>query len=370
MAPKQQASKKTVQKAKEKAVEDKTFGLKNKNKSKNVQNYIKTVAHQVKGTSEREERKKLDEKKAALAAKQAMEKQMNDLFMSAIIQPRVPLGVDPKTIVCEFFKQATCSKGNRCKFSHDLMVGKKAIKINLYEDDRKEGTNHIPSSPCRSSRACSFTDKIEDWDQKKLEDVITEKHGQKVATQTDIVCKYFLDAIEKSQYGWFWSCPNGGKACKYRHALPPGFVFQTKAERDLAKGKKVDDVSIEEIIEQQRAKLGAGGGTPVTEASFAQWKVEKLARKAADDEKRRKEEAKKTGGRSILSGRALFSYDPTLFRDDDDAAEDEYNVRNSDDEEDEDKPAFRGGVDAAAAHMDKSLYLQDEDNLDELMDEE
>jgi hypothetical protein len=50
----------------------------------------------------------------------------------------VPLGVDPKTIVCEFFKQATCAKGNRCKFSHDLMVGKKAAKINLYEDDREE----------------------------------------------------------------------------------------------------------------------------------------------------------------------------------------------------------------------------------------
>ncbi|ETV96290.1 hypothetical protein H310_10460 [Aphanomyces invadans] len=356
MPPKQQASKKTVQKAKEKAVEDKTFGLKNKNKSKNVQNYIKQVAHQVKGTSEREERKKLEEKKAAQAAKIAMEKQMNELFISAIIQPKVPLGVDPKTIVCEFFKQATCAKGNRCKFSHDLMVGKKATKINLYEDDRN----------------AKQEDKIEDWDQKKLEDVINEKHGQKVATQTDIVCKYFLDAIEKSQYGWFWTCPNGGKACKYRHALPPGYVFQTKAERDAAKSKKVEEVSIEEIIEQQRAKLGAGGGTPVTEESFAKWKVEKLARKAAEEEKRRKEDAKKSGGRGILSGRALFSYDPTLFRDDDDAAEDEYEVQNED-ADDESKPAFRGdGVDEAASAMDASLYLQDADegNLDELMEDE
>lgn len=39
---------------------------------------------------------------------------------------------------------------------------------------------------------------------------------------TTIVCKFFLDAIEEEKYGWFWVCPNGGKACKYRHALPPG----------------------------------------------------------------------------------------------------------------------------------------------------
>ncbi|KAF0683420.1 Aste57867_24544 [Aphanomyces stellatus] len=354
MGPKQGASKKTVQKAKEKAVDDKTFGLKNKNKSKNVQNYIKTVTHQVKGTSEREERLKQEAKKAQLAAKAAMEDQMKNLFAAAIIQPKVPLGVDPKTIVCEFFKQATCAKGNRCKFSHDLMVGKKATKINLYEDDRNEKQQ----------------DKIDDWDQKKLESVITEKHGEKVATQTDIVCKYFLDAIEKSQYGWFWSCPNGGKACKYRHALPPGYVFQTKAERDAAKSKKVDDVSIEEIIEQQRAKLGAGGGTPVTEESFAKWKLEKVARKAAEEEKKRKEDAKKAGGRTILSGRALFSYDPTLFRDDDDAAEDGYEVREDDDDDDEEKPAHRA-VDEAAEKMDASLYMEDvEDNLDELMEDE
>ena len=32
----------------------------------------------------------------------------------------------------------------------------------------------------------------------------------------DQVCKYFLDAVEKSQYGWFWECPNGPN-CHYRY---------------------------------------------------------------------------------------------------------------------------------------------------------
>lgn len=38
---------KTLEKEKKKVVEDKTFGLKNKNKSKTVQNYVKQVTNQV-----------------------------------------------------------------------------------------------------------------------------------------------------------------------------------------------------------------------------------------------------------------------------------------------------------------------------------
>ena len=28
--------------------------------------------------------------------------------------------------------------------------------------------------------------------------------------------------------GRFWQCPNGGKDCKYRHALPPGYVLKSQ----------------------------------------------------------------------------------------------------------------------------------------------
>lgn len=67
------------------------------------------------------------------------------------------------------------------------------------------------------------------------------------------VCKYFLDAVEKEIYGWFWTCPNGGDACKYRHALPPGYVFKSKKQREAeaaAAAEPDSGVSIEEEIEQ------------------------------------------------------------------------------------------------------------------------
>lgn len=44
---------------------------------------------------------------------------------------------------------------------------------------------------------------MEDWDQDKLEDVVHQKHGaEKPANKTDIICKFFLDAVESKLYGW------------------------------------------------------------------------------------------------------------------------------------------------------------------------
>lgn len=57
--------------------------------------------------------------------------------------------------------------------------------------------------------------------------------------------------MEKSKYGWFWECPSGQK-CIYRHALPPGFVLK----KDKKKENKKDEISLEELIETERANLG------------------------------------------------------------------------------------------------------------------
>jgi len=51
---------------------------------------------------------------------------------------KVPFGVDPKTVVCIFYKQGNCDKGRKCKFSHDLAVERKGEKKNLYQDTRED----------------------------------------------------------------------------------------------------------------------------------------------------------------------------------------------------------------------------------------
>lgn len=94
------------------------------------------------------------------------------------------------------------------------------------------------------------------WDEKQLNDVAEKKHGEKDKkrpNQTSIVCKYFIDAVENSKYGWFWECPNGEK-CIYRHALPEGYILK-KDRKKMEELKKLDEISLEELIEKEVIKI-------------------------------------------------------------------------------------------------------------------
>lgn len=83
------------------------------------------------------------------------------------------VGADPKSIVCAFFKQGQCGKGDKCKFSHDLSIERKAEKRSLYVDMRDPGDTE---------------DTMENWDEDKLKEVIEKKHGKdKKMPTTDIV---------------------------------------------------------------------------------------------------------------------------------------------------------------------------------------
>lgn len=89
------------------ALQDKTFGLKNKKGGKN-QKFIAQVQQQVKhggsaAAKKLEELKRLEkEKKEAELKKQ---KEMADLFKPVQPVQKVEKGVDPKSILCAFFKQ-------------------------------------------------------------------------------------------------------------------------------------------------------------------------------------------------------------------------------------------------------------------------
>ncbi|XP_009602547.1 zinc finger CCCH domain-containing protein 11 isoform X1 [Nicotiana tomentosiformis] len=274
---------------KQKVVEDKTFGLKNKNKSKNVQKYVQSLKQ---NAVPKPDPKKLDAKKKKEEEK-AKEKELNELFKVAISQPKVPLGVDPKSILCEFFKAGQCVKGFKCKFSHDLNVQRKGEKIDVFSDKRDEDGKET----------------MEDWDQETLEKVVASKSQEYNKNKpTDIVCKYFLEAVEKKQYGWFWVCPNGSKECHYRHALPPGYILKSQMKALLQ--EEADKMPIEEEIDEQRAKLTAS--TPLTTELFMEWKKKKMEEREASLAKQRADRAKN----DRMSGRELFMSDASWFVDD------------------------------------------------------
>ncbi|XP_064466968.1 zinc finger CCCH domain-containing protein 15-like isoform X2 [Ornithodoros turicata] len=330
MPPKKKApepSKKTEMKKKEKVIEDKTFGLKNKKGAKN-QKFIQQVQHQVKFGNQ--PAKKVAEQQQKTEKKKTEADDLNQLLFRPV--QKVEKGADPKSILCAFFKQGTCGKGDKCKFSHDLSIERKAEKRDIYTDVRDSDT-------------------MENWDEAKLQEVVEKKHGEaeRKMPKTDIICKHFLDALEQNKYGWFWECPGGGQKCHYRHAVPPGFVLQKNKKNGDVKTKEEETLTIEALVESERAKLGSDLPR-ITLESFLAWKKVKAKERQANEDKERdrKRNEFKAGRHFGLSGRDMFTFRPELADDD---------GQNEDDEETYD---FRGmEQDADCNQGVRELTLED-----------
>ena len=91
----------------------------------------------------RKQKKKQEEEQA---------RELASLFAQSIKQPKLQPGVDPKSVVCEFYRAGQCAKGFKCKYSHDLAVERKTQKIDLFSDRRGDGGEEEE-------------DGMEDWDQ-------------------------------------------------------------------------------------------------------------------------------------------------------------------------------------------------------------
>lgn len=212
-------------KDKNKAIEDKTFGMKNKNKSQKVKKFVQSLqATQKAVQNQTSAAQQKAQQEQAQKLKEQKKLELKELFQEVQIVQKCPFGVDPKTIVCNAFKQGKCTKKN-CKFSHDLRVNQKAP---IYEEKKDED--------------------MEDWTQEQLEEAVDKKQNKNRATA--IVCKYFLEAVETKKYGWFWECPNG-LDCMYRHALPQGFVLKKKETLEERKAREEANgkITIEDLIE-------------------------------------------------------------------------------------------------------------------------
>lgn len=286
--PKKQAEKqkkREEEKTKVKIIQDKTFGLKNKNKSATVQKYIKGVKTQVKGPTKGGEGAEIARELAAKEEKKKAKLEnalLASLFKSVIEIPKVD-DSEAKSVICPYFKQGFCKKGDKCKFSHDLSgEAQRLEKPDMWTDTRG---NH-----------------------------------------NEITCQFFLEAVESNKFGWFWKCPNGD-ACSYKHALPEGYIIKSEEEKALEMAPEEDEILLEYQIEEARTAL-SGVGTPLTLEVFMKWIEDQrdMRQKAKDEENRKL-------GR--MSGRAMFMHDQSLFKDDD-GAYDEY-IRDEGIEEEADE---------------------------------
>lgn len=294
-----------------------TFGMKNKKGAK-AQQQVRIIQQQQSQTGMSREQlakqKKREEEKRLKAEEQKRIKEAGPLY--GVVQPKVPFGVDPKSVTCAFWKAGRCDKGSKCKYSHADDTQRKQQKKDLYTDTRDKKEEELEAKK---------NDTMDKWDQEQLNRVINTKHGNPKST-TDKVCKYFLQAVEDGKYGWFWECPNGGEKCMYRHRLPPGYVLKTEKKEKEAL-EKANEISLEEFLESARHKLGTNL-TPVTPESFAKWKKERQDKKQAEEEAIRQKKATQAQANKLagLSGREMFALNPEMFGeeedDDDDGAVD------------------------------------------------
>ena len=198
-----------------------------------------------------------------------------DLYQPVKIMQKVPFGVDPKTVFCLNFKNKNCNLGLKCKFSHSIQ------QVN---DSQK------PKEP----------------EKKPLYE--TSEVVEESGNQTDIICKYFLEAVEKQLYGWFWECPTvkEGQKCIYKHVLPPGYELKKQVKEVKS------SITIEELIENKRKLLS--GGAMVTLETFTCWKQKRQAEKElkAKEGEKVKQDLVKRKIFSGLSGREMFQYNPEL----------------------------------------------------------
>jgi hypothetical protein len=278
----------------ERIIEDKTFGLKNKNKSKTVQAYIKsvesTVKHRAGGA---QDKGKEFQDKAEKKKKKEEEAFLNSLYktVKTIKQAEVGEGESAKYILCEYFKAGCCEKGDKCEFSHDVNIQFNQGACDIYTDLREIKKNMGPESEIN---------KIAEEKEKKRSKV----------PQSNIVCKFFLDAVMKKVYGWKWDCPNG-EDCQYKHFLPKGYIL-------AAKGKSQEDMTLdeyydlEEQIDSERERIGKIG-TPVNEATFKEWKYKR------DIFRRERKEFEEKKLKNVQTGIQLFKNSKVVFKDDENA---------------------------------------------------
>lgn len=322
MPPKkgQDVSKKQVQKEAKQLIEDKTFGLKNKNKSRKVQEYVqqvqKNVNNKAKMMLEQNKPKQCTAEQVKAQKEEERKQQQIALLRQTLKQPKVPPGDDPKSYMCIYFQYGCCDKGDKCRFSH----GEKPKVMTEQEIREEKLRREVEREQKRMQEMGFYSEDMGQLDiHREMRDQVMEFRAKQVSQRSgreyfecldelrqqraerlgnfvfsDKHCDYFIQACRDSTIGFGWQCPNerDGKTCQYKHWIPKDFQLFKKEEMD----EDLDYEELEDRIEREREAITAG--TPVTAETFAVWKAartERQAGEAAARDRQREQDGSWTG---------------------------------------------------------------------------
>lgn len=156
-------SKKVIQKKKEKIIDDKTFGLKNKNKSKKVQQHIQSVKKNVENSGDPKTRKMEDQRRKAkdhaIARKKAEEEERNALFGEALLAVRKKTTTNTKTV--------SEAKGRDHDYEKEKSGTSRAMKM-MFKMDAKEMEEALKKD---ENYVLTLEDEVEQQRQMKLSEL-------------------------------------------------------------------------------------------------------------------------------------------------------------------------------------------------------
>lgn len=313
MAPK--AVDKKKQQEREKIAVDKTFGMKNKNKSKVVQKYIKSIQQNAAGAPKGgQEQAKREEK----------EKKQADVQQKALMNSLFNMQTDKKGRAYD----AQAKKKAKEAEEEAIAAGKK-----LKDEIRKEIIEGIANTIRLTNPKQGI--RMSELGGHQIILALKDKHADTFKT---ISLLLFIKAQDKV----FW--------VDDRESSNPTLRCQEDVDAEVAP----DERPIEEIIEERRRALPPGG-TPVNPETFKAWKEKKEAERLEKVEAGRKADPK-SGAKGLvgLSGRDLFTYDASLFVDDDDAVSaEEYEEREEVHSSDDEPGNAKGGDDSESDDDDE-----------------
>eukprot|EP00924_Labyrinthula_sp_SR-Ha-C_P006996 augustus_masked-scaffold_8-processed-gene-6.65-mRNA-1 protein AED:0.06 eAED:0.08 QI:0/-1/0/1/-1/1/1/0/369 len=365
---KQQAkSAKAQVKKTNKIIEDKTFGLKNKNKSKKVQRYVEQVSAQARNGGGKQGRafheQNAARRKAEKEARKQAELEMFKLLGDAY-QPKKKNRTKKSIKKDEEQKrkeQEEKEQKQKEQNEKDFAVPIKELSEILLIENRTEVERIVVVLEFKDNLLTKPTRNVPGFGQEYL--TVKVSDGTTRLNLPLLLFNYTPSTFEKKV----------GNVLDVRNLI--AIKRAKKVVLEISKETEILDVSenlkeiilkkkeeaeeirakggipIEQLIEEQRLNLKTEDLIPVTKEGFFKWKEEKRQKFLEETQKKVKEEKKvKTKNIDTLTGKQLFLVDKSLFQD----AEDAFDINKET---------------AELELEDENLFLEEgDDDLDDLED--
>lgn len=354
-----------------KVVEDKTFGLKNKNKSKKVQKYIEQINSSARNGGGKQSRafheQQAARKKAEKEAKKQAELEMFKLLGDAYKPKNKNKSKRTRKKEEEEQQKKKDDEEQRKKEQYEKDFSVPIISlIDVFQMDSRTVVERVCAVLEHKDNLVSKTSTGSDCLYVKISDgstrnpftltVIDQNPTSFIYKVGDVLDIRSAVAMVRGEKVYLETEKDKTTLTLTSESLKT-HVLELKQNKEEIRAQ--GGIAIEQLIEEQRAKLDSSNLTPVNKERFFKWKEEKRKKQEIETLEKQKKAEKKSGksvkNLNILTGRQLFVVDKSLFKDDENA----WVENNTKPEETDENPGL------TVDETNENLFLDDVDDFED-----